>query len=504
MTFHCDSHYLVMLTDPHASLKKLCFYQGEKLVYDLDIRLTARENGQPMYIDVERFCGSDLTLSVEPEMPVAFEKAQRIPVENLYGERFRPNCHFSPALGWMNDPNGLVYAEGWYHLFFQHNPADSAWGNMHWGHAVSQDMIHWQQRDDVLFPDETGTMFSGSAIVDEQNRTGLMTDPTHKPILLYYTAAGGNGKMSEGVPFTQRMAYSLDGGETFVKYPKAMIPHVEAENRDPKVVYDAAFDRYLIPIYLNDDRYAIFRSDNLLDWKLLQVLHLPGDNECPDLYPLPVDGDESNLKWVLYGAHDQYLTGRMEEAGFVAEAPVRSLYYGTNGYASQSYSGIPGRKVRHLWNTFNQPGMPFCCCQSLPHEMFLKTVKGVPTLCTRPAAEVESLRAADHTEAENGVQLPFAPWDIWVEGEGSLELYGMRIAFGGGKLQVNATVMPYTGSARIILDVTSVEIFSADDTAMACMGMLLDDQLTALVIGGGLKVSCAPLEKVFAPKEKRQ
>ena len=129
-----------------------------------------------------------------------------------YQEPERQQFHFSSRKGWLNDPNGLCFYQGTYHLFYQHNPAAVHWGPMHWGHATGTDLIHWQEQPIALYPDESGTMFSGCAVVDEQNLTGLGVDPASPPLLFFYTCAGK--------PFTQNLAYSLDGGRTVVKYAR--------------------------------------------------------------------------------------------------------------------------------------------------------------------------------------------------------------------------------------------------------------------------------------------
>ena len=139
--------------------------------------------------------------------------------------------HFTAQKGWINDPNGLILYEGWYHLFYQHNPDDNRWGNMHWGHARSRDLVHWEHLPIALYPEPGYTMYSGSAIEDVRNLTGLKKGG-HNPLLLYYTAAGE--------PFEQRVAVSTDGGRTFEKMPGCVIGHIRGENRDPKIVYDEA------------------------------------------------------------------------------------------------------------------------------------------------------------------------------------------------------------------------------------------------------------------------
>ena len=191
------------------------------------------------------------------DVPETEEKSLRA----TQGEAFRrPSIHFTPQTGWMNDPNGLVYAEGVYHLYFQHNPFDVQWENMSWGHAVSRDLLHWEQKDDVLFPDETGTMFSGSGIVNDRKMLGLPEDA----LVFFYTAAGNINKWSAGKQFTQRIAYSTDGGETLHKIDKGVLPTVCKENRDPKVFWHEKSGAYIMTLWLEENDFGIFRSTDLL------------------------------------------------------------------------------------------------------------------------------------------------------------------------------------------------------------------------------------------------
>jgi sucrose-6-phosphate hydrolase SacC (GH32 family) len=192
--------------------------------------------GQTLRIEIDR-------MRAESKALEAIMLSDRLPGgDSLYRETLRPQFHFSPARGWTNDPNGLVYYDGEYHLFFQHNPYGTRWGNMTWGHSVSTDLVHWRQLPDAIHLDKLGTIFSGSAVVDQNNTTGWGTDE-HKPIVCIYTSAGGTNVESKGQPFTQSVAYSIDRGRTWKKYEgNPVLGNIHGSNRDPKVIWHAPTD----------------------------------------------------------------------------------------------------------------------------------------------------------------------------------------------------------------------------------------------------------------------
>lgn len=375
------SKYLVFPVNKEAAVKRLTFLAGETPVYELNIRLDNLHPDFYSYVDVGRFMGEELELTVDPIMPLRFETAEEMKFKDEYKEPLRPQVHFTTKNGWNNDPNGLVYMDGKYHLFYQHNPCAPQWNNMHWGHAVSVDLLHWEEKEIALFPDETGTMYSGSAIPDEQNLLGLNTEK-QKAMVLFYTATKP--------PRKQCMAYSLDSGETFIKYDgNPIVPHIEAYNRDPKVVWCAEMGCYVMALYLNQDRYGLLESKNLKEWKLFGQVALAGDSECPDLFCL-TDSD-GNRRWVLMGAADKYLVGKFENREFVPLQTGRSLHYGKINYAAQSYDGIPDRVVRIAWNKLKVDGGRFSQQMGFPTEMSLEKLTGEYYLCARPVREIEKL-----------------------------------------------------------------------------------------------------------------
>lgn len=382
MIIDAQRKYLVLPVNNNSPMRDIVLTCGGTPSYTLNVKLDSDHPAYYSYISLDRFRGEMTEVNLTGG---EFTLSDHLP-ENIYTERLRPEVHFTPRLGWINDPNGLVYYKGMYHLFFQHNPVGTQWGNMHWGHAVSSDLLHWEEKDIALYPDKFGTMFSGSAITDTRNLTGLKSGDDDV-ILLYYTAAGE--------PFTQCMAYSTDGGESFVKYSgNPVVEHIMGSNRDPKVIWCSELECYIMALYLDGNMYTLLSSDDLVSWSEFQRIELPGDSECPDFYPLEFDG---TLYWVFSGASDHYYIGGFEGGLFMPVQEFGSMHDVPNVlYAAQTYSGISdGRRIRLSWNTSGTAGasgMPFNCEMSVPADINIKQKGARFMLCAYPIPEFDSLR----------------------------------------------------------------------------------------------------------------
>ncbi len=372
--------YLVFPVNTYVSEKLLTISDGSGDDYKINVRLDNISPNFYTYIDVSRFMGREISISQEPQTDVCFREADVMDIKDIYKEDYRPRAHFTAKNGWINDPNGLIYIDGKYHLFYQHNPCDTHWGNMHWGHAVSSDMIHWEEGDIALFPDKSGTMFSGSAIADEKNLLGLQKGNT-PTVLLYYTATD---------PFSQYLAYSTDGLKTVHKTGAPIIPHIVDGNRDPKVVFCEEWGAYALVLYMTADTYALFRSRDLIHWDKIQEISVICENECPDLFP--ITADDGVRKWVFIGAHDRYLVGNMSEDGFHPTQEAKSLHYGKSAYAGQTFSGLPnGRVVRIDWERWGISTPRFNGQMGIPTELTLTLIDGVYYLCALPIKEIETI-----------------------------------------------------------------------------------------------------------------
>ncbi|MFH5884812.1 glycoside hydrolase family 32 protein [Halalkalibaculum sp. DA3122] len=335
-----------------------------------------------------------------------------------YDEPYRPQFHFTPAENWMNDPNGLVYHDGEYHLFYQHNPFGDTWGHMSWGHAVSPDLVHWEHLP-VALPEENNIMiFSGSAVVDHNNTSGFGSDE-NPPMVAIYT-----GHHTDQDRQDQRIAYSTDNGRSWTKYEGNPVIDEEMENfRDPKVIWHEDTDQWIMVVALPTEyKVRFYSSDNLKDWSLLSEFGPSGATggiwECPDLFELPVDGDSDRTKWVLQvdlnpggpfgGSGAQYFVGHFDGETFVqdpeTEGQTRWVDYGKDFYAVQSYTNIPRDDGRRIWLAWMNnwqyaqeiPTSPWRSAMTIPRSLSLQTFDDGIHLMQQPADELTQLRGEHH------------------------------------------------------------------------------------------------------------
>ena len=339
MEIKIEKNYLVFPTNRCVTKKRLRFFENGKEVYYINVRLDETDPDFYAYVDMRRFIGKTLTLEIFPFMRVSFTQADEMPDDERDG--CRPYIHFTPKRGWLNDPNGLIKLGDDYHLFYQFNPAERAWENMHWGHAVSKDLLHWNDLPTALFPDATGTMYSGCAVLDKGNVSRLGKDG-NAPVLLYYTAAGNHA--SAPVNYTQCLAYSTDDLKTIEKYDgNPVVDYVIGGNRDPKVVWCEECNAYVMSLYLDKDEYVLYLSTDLLQWKELQRLHIAGENECPNFFP--INTQQGERKWVFIGAHEIYLIGSFVNEIFVPDQKPKRMYSASNAYAAQMFTDMPNDQV---------------------------------------------------------------------------------------------------------------------------------------------------------------
>ncbi|WP_439581031.1 2,6-beta-D-fructofuranosidase [Dyadobacter bucti] len=354
------------------------------------IRLAANEPDYWVFCDMTALQGQTVKISYDGDasgLSRIYEDDKIAGQDSLYQEKNRPQFHFTTKRGWINDPNGMIFYEGEYHLFYQHNPYEKEWENMSWGHAVSKDMIHWNELATALSPDNLGTMFSGSAVIDYNNTAGFNKAGTPAMVAIY-TADNADRQI-------QCVAYSLDKGRTWTKYDKNPVIDSKAkwnskDTRDPRVFWYKPGNHWVM--VLNErDGHTVYTSKNLKDWNAES--HVTGFWECPDLFELPVDGDKNRTKWVMYGASSTYMIGSFDGKTF---KPESGKYYYTTGsiYAAQTFTNIPesdGRRIQMGWGRLQHPGMPFNGMMLMPTELTLRTTKDGIRMFSTPVKETNQL-----------------------------------------------------------------------------------------------------------------
>lgn len=401
-----------------------------------------------------------------------------------YQEAYRPQFHFSPAVNWMNDPNGLVYLDGEYHLFYQYNPFGNTWGHMSWGHAVSNDLVHWQHLPVALQEEEGIMIFSGSAVVDRNNSSGFGSDE-NPPMVAIYT---GHQESEAEVRQDQRIAYSLDNGRTWKKYSgNPVIDEGMADFRDPKVFWHEASDKWVMAVALSkEQKIRFYGSNNLKEWSLLSEFGPAGaaDDllwECPDLFELSVDGKPDQTKWVLQvdvnpgsvagGSGGQYFIGDFDGRQFEQDPATENqtlwVDYGRDFYAAQSYSDIPENDGRRIWlawmNNWDYaqkiPTDPWRSAMTIPREVTVKNTDRGYRIAQNPVKELQQLRT-DHMEIEqtslrsggNIEQADFKgkAYELIAEFDaGDAEQFGLKVRKGGD----DQTVIGYdTKKQQLFLD----------------------------------------------------
>ncbi len=375
------------------------------------------------FFTIEQYKGRPANVSVNHAAKKCFDmikQADKVPGSDTWGdEKLRPQFHFSQKVGWNNDPNGMVYYDGEWHLFFQHNPVGHGWGNMTWGHAVSKDLVHWKQLPNALFPRTMAknACFSGSGTIDKNNTAGFKTGKEDVMIAAFTDTGCG-----------EAIAYSNDRGRTFTYYEGN--PVVKHSGRDPKVFWYEPEQHWVMAVFNQNKKHgkniAIYTSNNLKEWT--EQSHVPGYFECPELFELPVDGDRNETRWVLFAANAQYAIGSFDGKKFTPVHEGKHRVHWGKYYASQTFDNPPdGRKIQIGWVRIGMPGMPFNQTFSFPHRLTLRTTDDGIRMFAEPVKEIENIHAKKH--AADAQQLDA---DDPVALEVSGELFDVRATFETG------------------------------------------------------------------------
>ena len=396
--------FLLLPVEEASPEAKLYMIADNDVVRNMNVRLAINKVDYFVPVDLSGFDNKSLSFNFQliPDTAICWDEMKLSDeFDTTNRENFRPLYHFTPQYGWMNDPNGMVYKDGVYHLFYQYNPYGSMWGNMHWGHATSTDLVSWEHQPVAIAPDALGTIFSGSCVVDKDNTAGFGAGA----IVAFYTSASDRQ--------VQSMAYSLDNGRTFKKYARnPILTSTQRDFRDPKVFWHDATDKWIMILAVGQEM-QIYSSANLKDWSYEssfgegQGAH-GGVWECPDLIELPIEGTELK-KWILIcninpggpfgGSATQYFVGTFDGKRFVNESPEATKWmdWGKDHYATVCFSNTSDRTVVIPWMSNWQycnivPTKQFRSANALPRELGLYTQDGELYLSAAPVAETKTLR----------------------------------------------------------------------------------------------------------------
>lgn len=411
VSLNVTAKFLILPVQDDAPESKVCIVKdNEQRGTLMNVRLARERVDSYVPFILSDYKGQQISVDIQglPADAVCWKElklADSFDISNK--ETFRPVYHHTPAYGWMNDPNGMFYKDGVYHLFFQYNPYGSVWGNMHWGHSTSSDLIHWNFEGVSIVPDAWGAIFSGSCVVDHNNTAGFGKDA----VIAFYTSAKST---PWGDVQSESMAYSLDNGKTFVKYAgNPIITSLEKDFRDPKVFWYAP-GKHWVMILAVGQHMELYSSVNLKDWKKesefgkMQGAH-GGVWECPDLIELPVEGSQEK-KWVLIcninpggpfgGSAAQYFVGSFDGKTFVNESPVQTKWmdWGKDNYATVTWNNAPdGRCIALGWMSNwqyanNVPTRQYRSANTIARDLTLYKAGGEFYLKSTPSREMKQAR----------------------------------------------------------------------------------------------------------------
>lgn len=458
----------------------------KNLEYEFHARLDFENPQGFVFVDLERWMGRSLVLEVEgisekelAQLQPSDELADR---DKIYREPLRPGFHFSCRRGMLSDANGLFHYRGKWFMFYQHFPFDpftdwKEYCSVGWGLAVSDNLVDWEERPDVLIPDDMGPAFSGCAVVDTGNISGLGRGE-NPPILLFYTAAGGKGRRSMDKLHTVCLAISKDRGQTFEKYSgNPVVSNLAPGNRDPKVFFDDPSGRWLMLVYSDDKGFITLTSPDLLSWKALPGRFRPKERECPDMIRLPMNGNAKDQRWIFLGAGGGYALADVTGEGVMLTSEERMLHAGGEYYAGQTFNHAPDGRVI-LIARFNNwfEGELFFNSMTIPLELNLVTdAANKPQLNAWPVSEFDQLRLDKKSvtdvslrdglslEAPDLADLEFTvneatDFTVTIQGKELRWLVAeSKIMWGGKEYTVPVATSPM--KVRILVDRSGIEVF---------------------------------------------
>jgi fructan beta-fructosidase len=393
--------YLNIPVGYQARMKLVELQVNGKTRREFPVQLAEDSTGYWIYIDVTEFLGQKINIrcpATETALKRIYQDDRINGADSLYKESNRPQFHFTVDRGWSNDINGPIYYNGQYHMFWQSFPFGLVWntGFMYWGHAVSKDLLHWEQLEPALMLDSLGSPWSGTAVIDHNNDGGWGKNA----LVLYYACYDRVSNKQ-----VQCIAYSTDNGRTFKRYKGNPVVDSNWElrtndTRDPKVFWYEPTKQWVMVLF-EKDGMSFYNSTNMRDWK--KKSHFRGLFECPDFFELPVDGNASIKKWVFHGGSSDYFIGSFDGSTFSPESPKLQYAEGQSErrgellYAAESFENMPdGRRVQIAWGRIDHEGMPFTQMMLFPTEFSLKTTPQGIRLMANPIREIDRLNGTPH------------------------------------------------------------------------------------------------------------
>lgn len=437
-----ESKYLLLPVQENAPEGKVNIVVNNELQLgqNINVRLAREKVDYYVPYDISAYAGQDISIDIQG-MPSSSLCWKEIKLSDTFDssnrETYRPVYHHTPVYGWMNDPNGMFYKDGVYHLYFQYNPYGSMWGNMTWGHSTSTDLTHWTYEGTAIVPDAWGAIFSGSCVVDKDNTAGFGKGA----VVAFYTSAKST---PWGDIQSQSMAYSLDNGKTFIKYEyNPILTSTERDFRDPKVFWYAPGKHWVMMLAVGQEM-QIYSSGNLKEWKkessfgAMQGAH-GGVWECPDLVEVAVEGSKEK-KWVLIcnlnpggpfgGSAAQYFVGSFDGKKFVNESPTQTkwLDWGKDNYATVTWSNAPaGRCIALGWMSNwqyanNVPTTQYRSANTLARDLTLYRVGGELYLKSKPSPEIKKARAEEKKISTFEVKGNYEVASLLADNKGAYEI----------------------------------------------------------------------------------
>ena len=390
-TFVSNKRYInfPVIGTGHQSIMRLSV--NGKVVNSFYINLAPEKPDYWVYYEAMELQDKTVTITYEGNddrgIHYIFQSDNFVGEDSLYKERLRPQVHFSTKRGTTGDANGMIYIDGEYHMFFQHSPYGPGPRDMHWGHAISSDLLHWKQLHDALAPDDLGEIYSGSAVIDHNNTAGFGKNA----MVAIYT----NDKDKPHHVEVQSLAYSNDKGRTWTKYENNPVMDINEEaktvhTRDPKVFWHEPTECWVMVLFVMPG-FNIYTSPNLKEWTYQS--RIEGFHECPELFPLAVDGDKNNIKWVMYDVRSNYMIGDFDGKVFTPQTPILKYRTGPQG-ACQSFNNIPisdGRRIQtgSAHTVFDRSS--FNSMMALFSEVTIRTTPNGLRLFNYPIKEYEKL-----------------------------------------------------------------------------------------------------------------